>query len=195
MTALYIFIASVIILIILVLLSSISIFFEYKKYPGEKLYTKIKLSVGVIKLDKSVQKKLLQIKNNKNKDDSSITEKIQLAGTVLDSAKKFYSKNQLLIQKSLIIENVDFHLKFGLSDAAQTGIATGGIWAVLYSALAIADTLGTVKKHNFEVVPVYTEAGFISQGEFKGSVRVINALSIALRMCLIYKETLKKESK
>ncbi len=199
MYILYILLAVLTLLTIFTLTAKIKFFLEYKKYPGEKLYTDMYLKIGFINLTGIFKNKdKLSATKKKMKDEScedkekNFIQKIKNFAKTFDILKKVYSKNRWKIQKSLSVEKAEIHLKFGLLDAAQTGIATGAVWTLLYNALAFLDTIGTVKKHFFEVKPVFTEAGFISEGKFKLSVRVINAISIAISLYTTYNKVSKQ---
>ena len=190
MIVLYVFLAVLAFLIIFALTAKIKIFFEYKKYPGEKLYIDYKITLGGLRL-KPIIKKLAKNKETKPKSEEGLIKKIKVYAKTLSLVTKIYSKNRWFIQKRITAEDISFHLKFGLTDAASTGIATGAIWAVLYNILALIGRIGTLKNHTFEVVPVYTEAGFISEGSFKLSFRLIGIISVILRLYLTYKKLTK----
>lgn len=193
MIVLYVFLAVLAFLIIFALTAKIKIFFEYKKYPGEKLYIDYKITLGGISLNSVIKKQTAKKTKEKPKDKKGIIQKLKDLAKVISIVTKVYSKNRWFIQKRLTAEDICFHLKFGLADAAATGIATGAIWAVLYNILALISRIGTLKNHNFEVVPVYTEAGFISEGSFKLSFRLIGIISVLLRLYLTYKKLTKNK--
>jgi len=198
MVILYILIA-VLLLIILFLSAKIKIIFEYKKYPGEKLYTELNLKIGFLSLTRLLNKKAKKQKKKEtvpspHEKEKTFKDKVKNYTKTFKILTKVYSKNRWKIQKTLIIDNVDIHIKFGLFDAAQTGIATGAVWTMLYSGLALCSAAGTVKKHFFEVAPVFTEAGFMSQGSIRLSVRVFSAVVLALRLYVTY-NVISKENK
>jgi len=187
------------VLLLLLLISKIKLTFEYKKYPGENLYTDYSVYVGFIKLDKFIKKdekkedtRAKKSKSSKDNEDS-LLKKIKTLIKTFEIVKKVYSKNRWNIQKSLKVDNVNIHIKFGLSDAAKTGIATGALWSLLYGGLSLCDSVGTVENHFFEVAPVFTEEGFISQGNVKLSVRVISAITLLVRLYLTYNKLTKDD--
>ena len=177
MTVVYVILAVVILALIFLLCSKIKLFFEYKKYPGEKLYTDFSVYLGLINVTGFI-KKPSEDKLTKKAKEKITAEKIENYAKTLKILAKVYSKNR-------------WHIQFWLFDAMQTGIMTGALWSFLYSALALADAVGTVKDHFFEVAPVYTEPGFISQGSIKLSIRVINALTIMIRLYFTYRKITK----
>lgn len=174
----------------IVLFSKFKIFFEYKKLPGEKLYKKVNISFGFVNLTKllyKLSKKAKRKTEGIDKSDKAIIEKIKKTSKTFKTVKKIYAKNRWHIRNSLNVEKLDFHIKFGLSDAAVTGIATGAIWTLLYSLTALIAQVGTLKKHYFEVCPVFTEKGLICQGSVKLSVRMIDAIVLVTRLYLTYR--------
>ena len=193
MVVLYIIIAIIAVLIIFALTAKINIFYEYKKHPGEKLYTDFKITVGGINITKLLSGiKVKKTGISTEKEQKKLVDKLKSFAKTLSVIKKVYSKNRWYIRKRIYAERINFHLKFGLNNAATTGIATGAIWSVLYGILALLGQIGTVKEHYFEVVPVFTEAGFISEGNVRVSFRTISILSVAIRLYLTYKNIQKE---
>lgn len=176
-----------------VLLSKIKVFFEYNKRPGEKLYKEILIKFWFIPI--RIKKKSPKVKDKPSKEDKrSFIEKVKDTKDIINSLKTTYSKSRHNIRKGFHIENASLHFRIGLGDAAKTGIAVGAMWALLYDGLAFCDYIGTVKNHYFEVAPDYKEEGFESVGKIKLSLRVIDALIIALRFLhLTYKNNKKQK--
>ena len=188
---LYVIIAvAVIILIVFALLfSKFKLTFEYKKSPGEKLYTKLSIHFGFINLDRFADKLSKKAQNQAkkaDKTDEGIIKKIKKVSQTLKIVKNLYSENRWHIRNALTVENFDFHVKFGLSDAAKTGIATGEVWTLLYTVRAFTAQVGSLKNHYFEVCPVYTEEVFECQGTVKLSMRMISAIKLCVRLYLTY---------
>ena len=179
----------IILLILTLLFSKLKISFEYKNFPGEKLYTNIGLSFGFINLNRYTdtlsEKAEAQIRNM-FKSDEILIKRLKKASKTLKTLKDVYAQNRWQIRNTLTVENLDFHVKFGMSDAAKTGIVTGEIWTALYIARAFIAQVGTLKKHYFEVCPVYTEEVFACQGSFKISIRMISATLLCSRLYLTY---------
>ncbi len=189
---LYVIIAVCVFLLLtgIVLFSKFKIFFEYKKMPGEKLYTKVNISFGFVNLSKILDKLSQKVKRKTesiDKSEKGIIEKIKKTSQTFKTVKKIYAKNRWHIRNSLKVEKLDFHINFGLSDAAATGITTGAIWTMLYSFTALISQVGTLKKHYFEVCPVFTEKGLICQGSVKLNVRMIDAIVLGTRLYLTYR--------
>ncbi len=195
MYLLYAVIALIIVITAFMLFAKIKIIFEYKKYPGEKLYTDIRVTYGFIKLDKLVSKVISKASAKKSfgSEDKEMTiiKKVKAYAKTIRILKTVYSKNRWFIRKRLLIDPLKFHLKFGFGDAAVTGIMTGAINTMLYSLLSLLDRIGTVKNHYFEVVPVFESRGFACVARGSITLRMINILTIAVRLYLTYKKTIK----
>lgn len=169
----------------IILFSKIKIFFEYKKLPGEKIYTDLKIKIGFIKIPLRQKKKP---KENPDSANGKLLEKLKKYTKAFRTVKRIYQKHRWHIRKNFIVENFDFHIKFGTGDAASTGILTGVIWSFLYGVNGLVSTAGILKKHYFEVAPVYTEKGLILQGSTRISARVASLLILALRIYITYKK-------
>lgn len=188
---LYVIIAIIILLVFTLLFSKFRISFEYKKYPGEKLYTKLNISFGFVKLNRFADKLSKNAEDKSKKADTSeegIIKKLKKLSETLKTVKTLYAKNRWHIRDALVVENLDFHVKFGLSDAAKTGIAIGEVWTVLYIARAFIAQVGTLRKHYFEVCPSYNEEVFACQGSIKLSIRMISAMVLCTKLYLTYKK-------
>ena len=188
---LYFIIVLIIVLgfIITFLFSKITVVLEYKKYPGEKLYSKLRLTLFGFSLDKLIKERAKPKKEETDsKEKVSLAKKLEAYTRTIKTVSKIYSSSRYHIQRSLCVETLDFHIKFGVGDAAATGILTGAIWTLLYSLTALVSCVGTLRDHYFEVVPVYTEAGLITEGRAKFSIRIINAIFLAVKLYLTYKK-------
>ena len=188
---LYVIVVILLLLAYTLLFSKIKVFFEYKKNPGEKLYTKLRISLGFVNVSRFAGKLSKKAKTKAeiaDKSDEGIIKKIRDATDTLKTVSKIYKKHRWHIRSSLKVENLDFHIKFGLSDAACTGIATGAIWTLLYTGTALVTQVGTLRDHYFEVCPVYTEKGLICQGNIKLSIRVVSLAILAGRILSTYKD-------
>ncbi len=75
------------------------------------------------------------------------------------------SKNELramlsYVRKHLSCKEVDFNIRFGLDDAAKTGIATGAVWTSGTLLLKLVDALIGIKKIRMNVYPDFNEKKF-----------------------------------
>lgn len=162
----YLLIVIVILMIITVLLK-ISIAIEFLK-TGEKgendtvivsastlkNLIKFKFSIGgkkKSKLRKAPQKKKIRFSFSKMTDTvEKAYQNYYLYKDVLLSVRNF-------IRKKLICSQLVFHMEFGLSDAAVTGMASGVIWGTVYNILAVIDSLCILKETDIKITPDFNE--------------------------------------
>ena len=115
MTVILVVLSILTFLIFLVLSAKIKLIFEYKKLPGEKLYTHLSLKIGFINLDRT-----LNFKKKKNKEENKPKEtfmvRIKKIARTLGILKKVYTSNRHHIHKGLTVDDVEVHIKFGLFD-------------------------------------------------------------------------------
>lgn len=199
----YIFsaIVAIIILILLILLFlKIRLEISYCKNEGEKLALSVTVSVFGREIFKNGGKgttispeKIKKLKENTEEKDEKLLDKIKSLADSIATVKAVYSKNKYKIKKCVVANNLEIYIKFGLFDAMQTGIATGLLWALLYNALALVSTVGTVYEHKFDVVPIFDKSGFCSSGKGIFRFRIINIIGVLLRIYITYKRYTKKK--
>ncbi len=199
----YIFYAITVITILILLLplfAKIKLEISYCKNEGEKLTLSVVVSIfgrQVFKTDgKSVP--IFSEKDKKHEKDTEekgekLIDKIKSLADSIAMVKAVYSKNKYKIKKCIAARDMEIYIKFGLFDAMQTGIATGLLWALLYNALALISTVGTVYEHKFEVVPVFDKSGFCSSGKGIFCFKLINVIGVLLRVYITYKRYTKKK--
>ena len=99
-------------------------------------------------------------KNNKKKDSSSKkktpTDLLKLLRTVLRIITRVLKHVHLLPR----IRHLIFRLKFGLSDAASTGMAAGGIYGLVYGIQARIHRSRNVRVDEVTVTPVFEAPTF-----------------------------------
>lgn len=175
------------------LLIKVRIVFEIKKNQGEAFEKTIRMTffgerLGFDLLKSSKDKP----KKEAEKSDEKLLDRIKDFIETIAVLKEVYNQNRFFIRNRLELENAVVFLKFGLTDAASTGIAVGAVWTLLYQLLAFLSCIGTVRDHEFDVVPVYNEAGFCVNAKGIISFRLINIIVVVKRLILTYREISKK---
>lgn len=181
--------AALLFLLGVLLCAKIRIVFEYCKNQGEKLTANISIRIFGINIKRLKAKPKSPEKQKKDEDDSkdSLTDRINRISSTVSIVHETYKRNRWFIKKRLTVENIEIYVKFGLGDAAATGIAAGALWALLYQALAFVCCIGTVCRHSFDVVPVFEDNGFCSSGKGIISFRLINIIVAYMRLYTTYK--------
>ncbi len=141
---------------------------------------------------KNAKEGLDKTTDNKNSSDTFIT-KFKELEAILDKILKTYNGSKKHIKKRIIVSKLDFYIKFGLFDAAQTGILTGWVWSVLYMLYAFVCENAVVKKHNFQVEPDFDEFMFELKSSGIIKLTLVNIISIAFRIFINYKKIIKNK--
>lgn len=68
----------------------------------------------------------------------SFIDKAKRVKNNINILKNTFSASKGHIKKSITVKYVNFSMDFGLGDAALTGISTGVLWGVIYSALHLS---------------------------------------------------------
>jgi len=182
------------IILVAVLVIKVRIVFEFSKTHGDKARNSIRITffgekVGFDLKDFSWKSK--KNKEEKVEKDEKFLDKIKGYIKTFKILKEVYSKNKYFIKERMVLENTNVSVKFGLGDAAITGIATGAVWTLLYNMLAFLSCIGTVRDHNFEVEPVYNESGFSMDINGIISFRLINIIRVVLKLVRTYHAVIK----
>jgi len=190
--------AALAVILLAVLFIKVRIVFSFTKNHGEKAKNSIRITFFGEKLGFDL--KDLSWKNKKKKEEK-VKEKVEEKEKILDKIKGYiktfkilrevYSKNKYFIKKRLVLENTNVSVKFGLGDAAVTGIAIGAVWTLLYSILAFLSCIGTVRDHEFKVDPVYNETGLEMDVNGIISFRLINIIRVVVKLVRTYRAVIR----
>lgn len=182
-----------------VLLVKVRIVFEVTKVKGEAFKNSIRITFFGNKIGFNLKDLTYKNKSKtdvkKEKNDEKILAKIKNYIKTFKILKEVYSKNKFFIRDRLVLEDTKAYVKFGFGDAAVTGIATGAVWSLLYQILAFLSSVGTVKDHEFDVVPVYNERGFCLNINGIISFRMINIIRVVLKVVRTYRKIIRETNK
>jgi len=193
------------------LISKIRISIEYSKAKGQKFTYNISLSMfwGIInkrihpsKKNKSLKKKHRDKTSSNDKtsenEELSFFKKIKKYYGEFLIWKNVYKKNSCKIRKTVHIEKTNLELKFGLGDAAITGITTGSVWAGIYNVIAFFARIFRVTEPKIEITPLYNELSCELRGECIITTRVANLIGVVVSIGMSYyfnKKRLNKKEK
>ena len=91
---------------------------------------------------------------------ASFKKHVDAFGEVFEVSKNELKNMLSFARKHLSCKEVDFNIRFGLDDAAKTGIATGAVWTSGTFLLKLIDTLIGIKKIKMNVYPDFNEKKF-----------------------------------
>ena len=109
----------------------------------------------------------IKFKETKKEKEKKEAEKIEGKDNFIDKAKRLKNNANILsntfsaskghIKNAITVKNINLDMKFGLGDAAATGISTGILWGTVYSVFALVCKLFTVNTHNFSIDPIFNK--------------------------------------
>lgn len=94
--------------------------------------------------------------------------------------------------RCLTFENLSLTIDFGTGDAAHTGVLTGALNGVVYTALSVLHHKTTVKKWDININPDFERENFNIQYLCIVRVRIIHIISIGLKALKLYKKIKEK---
>ncbi len=168
--------------------------FAYSKNAGNK--KRLTVWLGTVRLaqnDFDGEKKTKDKSRNKKTDDDSkafdsFMDKLRYYEALFDEIKEDLLRTSVYFKNRLFIPNFTLHLDLGFSDAAQTGMASGAAYALVYGVAALLYNNLDLKKKNLDVsvTPHYNEPklDFYFNGIFR--LRMVHIIKVLLFIVRIY---------
>lgn len=181
---------ALLILITLALLTKVILETEYK---DKKFFVVIKL--GKFKIfDNSKKKEEKADKNdNKGEDKKESRSKfnISLLNKYTDILKQLFNDIKEIFRyfkRKVKAKEFKIDITFGMEDAAETGIATGMVWAFIGTVYPLVDTVIDIKNPVINVNPKFNCEYF--NFEYKGiyKIKIFNILYIGIKGYKLYKK-------
>jgi hypothetical protein len=183
MTALFIVLGVLFLLIVIVLLLNISLSFMLN--AEEEICAELSIFGKKIKPKKSQEPK--------EKNDN-IVKKIgltKLINFIFSEEVGLFSKIKYLFKKT-VIKKLNLHITVAGDDAAKTAIEYGGICAIIYPVVAFLETLMTVKKDDIKIECDYENKTPKIYMFINIKIRVITLLILALKLLPALKKFIKE---
>ncbi len=185
------YIFSILILLITVFLFSNVI--AYTEYRDGSF--KITVTLLKIKLFSNVSHKK-KVKNKQNKTEKKNENKkekltLDILSKYFDIVKHIFSDIQKIFRyfkRKIKCSEFKTDITFGLSDAAETGIATGMFWALIGTVYPVIDSIIDIKDPNISVNPKFNTDMFSI--EYKGiyKLKIIHIIYVGICGFKIYKK-------
>ncbi len=95
---------------------------------------------------------------------------------------------EYISDKCIIFENLSLAIDFGTGDAAHTGVLTGALNGVVYTALSAIHHNTTVKKWDVKITPDFEREKFDIQYLCIVRVRIMHIISIGIKALGLYRK-------
>lgn len=89
------------------------------------------------------------------------------------------------LRKHIRAHTIYFHINFGLSDPAKTGIATGAVWTLGTNLLAVIDQLITIRHIDMNVLPDFQHECFNLHIKSILSLRLVHIINVSIKLLKI----------
>lgn len=143
---------------------------------------------------------------HKSKDDKNKSEdKNEADFNLTDKVKKYYNtflkirytwlRSKKKVRKNIFCSKLFLNIKFGLEDAAKTGMATGAIWTALYNVIAFLSNFMRLTEPEIHVNPIFDEEYIEADSECIIDFRLVNIISILITVGINYYLVNKKLTK
>ncbi len=133
-------------------------------------------TLGIIIYSSKKRKSQPKVKVKKKND------KVSFIKDNTDELKKILKSVYRLSKREITVDELNIYYKFGLGDAAMTGIYSGGVYALLHGFGAFVYSNFKVKKQQIDILPDFDN----NINDFKTMIvfklRVINIIKFALKM-------------
>ena len=130
------------------------------------------------------KKKEMEPEKKEGPEKLGFLERLQNRYHLMRRFQYTFLKSRTAIRRRLVVETLNLDAEFGFSDAAQTGIATGILWGVLYNIYAQVDRCVMVQEHIFRITPVFNRQGY--RVVFSGTLKVRLADLIGISIIVLY---------
>ena len=122
-----------------------------------------------------------------------------------DKVKKYYQvfvrvrytwlKSKAKVRKNIFAQKLLLDVRFGLDDAAATGIAAGAVWAAVYNVIAFLSSVIRISEPEVNITPVFDDELIEAKAQCILSFTVANIISILASLGLNYLNINRKLSK
>lgn len=173
----------------------VKVIINFSKQKGDvfNISASLYLFGGLLKKQISLDKKKDNSPEDKSKKETELKffEKVKKYYGDFLKFKTVYKENSKRIRKTIYAEKICLDIKFGLGDAAKTGIATGCVWAGIYNVIAFISKVIRIKEPKINVTPEYNELTCTLAGECIITARPVNLIITASGLYKSYKKVIK----
>lgn len=169
--------------------------FEYSFIGGEqRMVLYIRVLFIPIRIPIRVKKDEEKLDQEAKKEEKTLLsglspEKfLSLARAVKSAYKKTRSELRdvyVYLKKHITFKQVLLHIRFGMDDAAQTGIMTGAVWTGGTCLLSVINNTFGIRHVDMNVTPVFTEQCFDIRSKSILTAQFVYIISIVVKVLLI----------
>lgn len=128
-------------------------------------------------------------------DDTAFKEKLRKYYQAFVRVRYTWLKSKAKVRKNVFAQKLFLDVRFGLDDAAATGIAAGAVWAAAYNVIAFLSSLIRISEPEVNITPLFDDELIEAKAQCILSFTVANIISILISIGYNYFIINKKLSK
>ena len=128
-------------------------------------------------------------------DDTAFKEKLRKYYRAFVRVRYTWLKSKAKVRKNVFAEKLSLDVRFGLDDAAATGIAAGTVWAAVYNVIAFLSSVIRISEPEVNITPVFDDELIEAKAQCILSFTVANIISILASLGFNYLNINRKLSK
>jgi len=130
-------------------------------------------------------------------DDTAFKEKLRKYYQAFVRVRYTWLKSKAKVRKNVFAQKLFLDVRFGLDDAAATGIAAGAVWAAAYNVIAFLSSVIRISEPEVNITPLFDDESIEAKAQCILSFTVANIISILISIgynyFIINRKLLKKE--
>lgn len=128
-------------------------------------------------------------------NDVAFKDKVQKYYQAFVRARYIWLGSKSKVRKNVFAEKIFLDVRFGLDDAAATGLAVGTVWAAVYNVIAFLSSVIRISEPEVEITPLFDDEAIEAKAECILSFTATNIISILLALGFNYFSVNRKLSK
>ena len=113
-------------------------------------------------------------------DDTAFKEKLRKYYQAFVRVRYTWLKSKAKVRKNVFAQKLFLDVRFGLDDAAATGIAAGAVWAAAYNVIAFLSSVIRISEPEVNITPLFDDELIEAKAQCILSFTVANIISILI---------------
>lgn len=113
-------------------------------------------------------------------DDTAFKEKLRKYYQAFVRVRYTWLKSKAKVRKNVFAQKLFLDVRFGLDDAAATGIAAGTVWAAAYNVIAFLSSVIRISEPEVNITPLFDDESIEAKAQCILSFTVANIISILI---------------
>lgn len=179
-----------IILGIILLLAAVVVMLPVRvviEYTGKTMFKVYVYGIKIFDTTKNKKGKQTTKSESAEKSTKSDTDYITLLKDNFELLKEILKQIVEKAKKYVIIKNIEVKYRFGLGDAAITGIYSGAVYAVINGFAAYIRNFYRIRKQRLEVVPDFDNKVQKFEAKIEIVIRAIFFVPVFIKLLRIFK--------